>query len=95
MALAGVPRLPCIVQTKGYKKDASIKIEDVEKLFAETGKAKYVKICRVAGSKLSERSGVEWGGVWGVVFYRPPFVFMRRWSYGEALAQKSPVHYRM
>lgn len=77
MALAGIPRLPCIAQTKGYKKDASIKIEDVEKLFAETGKAKYVKICRVAGSKLSESSGVEWiffFFLWGVVFCRPPFV---------------------
>lgn len=42
------------VQTKGYNKEASIKIEDVEKLFAETGTARFVKICRAGGCKLSE-----------------------------------------
>ena len=43
-----------VEQTKGYKKDAKMKIEDVEKLFEETGKAVYVKICRAGRSKLSE-----------------------------------------
>eukprot|EP00903_Cladosiphon_okamuranus_P020900 g19193.t1 len=46
-------RLAHTVQTTGYKKDSSIKIEDVEKLFADTGKARFVKICRVGGSRLT------------------------------------------
>eukprot|EP00752_Nemacystus_decipiens_P009062 g8091.t1 len=46
-------RLARTVQTKGYKKDSSITIEDVEKLFAETGKARYVKICKAGGNKLT------------------------------------------
>lgn len=45
-------------QTKGYQKDARITIEDVEKLFAETGTAKYVKICKAGGNKLSECGNV-------------------------------------
>lgn len=45
-------------QTKGYPKDSKINIEGVEKLFAETGKASYVKICKAGGRKLSEYSTV-------------------------------------
>lgn len=47
----------CKPQTRGYDKDSKIKIEDVEKLFADTGKTKYVKICKAGGSKLSECVG--------------------------------------
>eukprot|EP00903_Cladosiphon_okamuranus_P015589 g14394.t1 len=46
-------RLARTVQTKGYKKDSKMQIEDVEKLFAETGKARYVKICKIGGNKLT------------------------------------------
>jgi len=44
-------------QTKGYGKDSTIQIEGVEKLFADIGKATYVKICKARSSgapKLSE-----------------------------------------
>ncbi|CAM9223724.1 unnamed protein product, partial [Ectocarpus sp. 8 AP-2014] len=51
---AGKERIARTVQTKGYPKDSSIKIEDVEKLFSDAGKANYVKICKAGGNKLSK-----------------------------------------
>lgn len=59
LSLKPLPRSPCRSprnpsQTKGYKKDSGVKIEDIEKLFAEVGKAIYVKICKVSGRKLSK-----------------------------------------
>ncbi|CBJ34141.1 conserved unknown protein [Ectocarpus siliculosus] len=49
---AGKERIARTVQTKGYPKESSIKIEDVEKLFSDAGKANYVKICKAGGNKL-------------------------------------------
>lgn len=46
-----------MMQTKGYQKESTIQIEGVEKLFADIGKAIYVKICKARSSstpKLSE-----------------------------------------
>lgn len=43
-----------LFQTKGYNKDSSIKIEDVESLVQDAGKAVYVKICKAGGRKLSK-----------------------------------------
>ncbi len=51
--------LATTLQTKGYNKDSTIQIEGVEKLFADIGKATYVKICRARSPttpKLSEES---------------------------------------
>ncbi|CAM9577423.1 unnamed protein product, partial [Laminaria digitata] len=45
-------RMARTVQTKGYSKDSNVTIEDIEKLFADVGKAVYVKICKVGGRKL-------------------------------------------
>ncbi|CAM9134525.1 unnamed protein product [Ectocarpus sp. 12 AP-2014] len=50
---AGEERIARTVQTKGYPKESSIKIEDVEKLFSDAGKANYVKICKAGGNKLT------------------------------------------
>lgn len=46
-----------LLQTTGYPKDSWVKIEDVEKLFSDAGKAKYVKIMKTRGIKLSKSPG--------------------------------------